>query len=147
MAMTKRKPEFYFISAETAPAIGPRACYVQRKLSPTPADEYLAGYEYLLVKIEPPLHWETWLGTIDTDELVLAERGRGPAGFRPIYPRTEWPGWVNAVEILNKDIKRTGKTSADDLRHILIGELWPSEEEAEKNLRIHHGRSARQPWI
>lgn len=149
MTMAARKPEFYFVSTEAKQAIAPRACYIQQTLSPIPEDQYGRGVEYLLVKIEPRLQWETGIGTvgtIDTDELVLGQRRLSSTGLRPIYPRTDWPGWVNAGRILNEDIKRTGKVSAQDLEHILIGELWPTLEQAEKSLRMQLGRD-REPWI
>jgi hypothetical protein len=147
MTMARPRPEFYLVSGETVPTIGPRGCHIQRRLSPMPEDEYLPGYEFLLVKIEPRLHWETWRGTIDTDELVLAQRGRGPAGYRPIYPTTDWPGWVNVCQILNENIKRTGKASPEDLEHIFIAGLWPTREEAEKSLMEQLGPDSRRSWI
>ncbi len=148
MTIARRKPEFYLVSGEAGP-IAPRACYIQQTLRPIPEDEYLFGYEYLLVGIAPRLHWETTVfGTIDTDELVLAQRGYGPEGYyRPIHPTTDWPGWVNVGQILNEDIKRTGQASAKDLRHILIAELWPTAEEAENSLRRQLGPASRRPWI
>lgn len=145
--MATRKPEFYLASADSNPTIGPRACYIQQRLSPTPTDEYPLGYEYLLVKIEPRLHWETALGTIDTDELVLAQRGMDLSGVRPIHPTARWTGWVNAAQILNQDVKRTGEVLVKDVDHILIAELWPTKEEAEESLRRHLGPFDRSPWI
>ncbi len=138
------------ISDETIPALGPRACFIQESLTPLPEDKHLPGEEYLLVKIDPRLHWETdieAIGTIDTDELVLALRGFGPRGVRPVYPTTNWPERVNVGQILNADIKRTGKVWPRDLRHILIAELWPTLEEAEKNLGMHLGADDRRPWM
>ncbi len=149
--MAMLKPQFYLVSAETVPIIGPRACHIQQKLSPLPIDDYPPGYEWVLVKIEPRLYWETGLrtvGTIDTEELVLAQRSYGPTGLvDPIYPISDWPEWVNAFQILNDDIKRTGKASAQDLRHILIAELWPTAEEAEKMIRSRLAPHVPDLWI
>lgn len=145
--MARSVPEFYLVSADTNPIIGPRTCYIEQRLRPIPEDEYLLTFEYVLCRIEPRLHWETPIGTIDTDELVLAQRHLAPMGLQPIYPTATWPVIVNGGQILNQDIKNTGKASAQDLRHILIGELWPTLEEAERSLNKHLGPYRREPWI
>jgi hypothetical protein len=143
MSIARTKPEFYLVSGETTPAIAPRACYILKTLSPPEgSDDYLLGNKYLLVRIDPRLRGEVHTGTIDLDELVLTNRGRGP-----IYPSTDWPGWVNICRILNEDIKRTGIASADDLYFWTMGGLWRTAEEAEGSLRNQFGPNSRFPRI
>jgi hypothetical protein len=137
VTLASDQPQFYLISGETEPAIGPRACYLKRWLS-TPE-----GYAiYLLVRIDPHLHWDTSIGMIDTDELILQNRHPGQ-----LYPVAHWPGWVNVAQIINNDIKHTGVARLEDLRHILIGELWPTAQEAKKSLRLLIGTHDHDPWI
>lgn len=130
-----RKPAFYLVSADSLPLLLPRRCYVEERLT---AETRWPRDDYLRVVIEPPIIGQPYgLGDRDIEDVFLATRYVGAT----LHPIGEWPMVVFVCRIVNAEIRYSGRASGRDIDVMLIGELYPTQDEAIaalKRLDAHH---------
>ncbi len=118
--------DFYMVSADTEPLMGPRACRIEERLL-AERDDWL-----LLVRVEPPLP----TGRTSEAEWLLASRWKGET----LVPMSSWPIGVLVCPLPSPEVKGSGRVSRKDLTIDYWAELYPSRQEAEESLEPYHGQ-------
>lgn len=125
--MKDKVPDFYIASVDTGPVINPRKCFLKEKLVFEGRGDIV-----LLIEIEPPIiHPSYWRPpSIMVKEAVVA------AHFvaEKLDPINKWPMDVYIYRIVNEQFKGSGSVSPTDLVNQYLGELYPTLEDAEKNV-------------
>ena len=128
----RQEPTFYLASTDCSPALAPRKCFVEERLTSAERRD-----DYLRIRIEPPIIGQPYeLGEQDIEDLVLATRYADTT----LYPISEWPMIVFVCRVVNEKIRHSGRVSANDLEVILIGELYPTLAQANESLRYEKRR-------
>lgn len=126
----ERAPSFYLVSTDSLPLLSPRKCFIQERMTadcvPPREDDYLR------VRVEPPIMGQPYgLVNKDIEDVVLATRWKGAT----LHPVSKWPMHVFVCRIIDEKIRGSGKASPGDLEVILIGDLYPTRDEAVRSMK------------
>lgn len=114
-----RKADFYLISTDCDPPLGPIACFVERRLPARNRKE-----DFLLAKVEPSINWVPKAG--ENEWVVFAVRFVG----QTLFPLCEWPTYVYVCRLINTDAENIEIVSDKELKIVLWGEIYKTEEQA-----------------
>ena len=112
-------------AGETYAPEGPRECRGIGRLRDRNRDDYL------LVEVAPPLIGQRYgLGSRDISQLLLSSRLHGDT----LFPITRWPIPVYVTLIVDDQCLHTHEFTADQVRLVAWGRLFPSYEGAASDL-------------
>lgn len=115
----KKEPDFYLVSTEYIPPIGPLECYIENVLN-------IDGISYLKIILNPGLYG----GNEEINKVILGPRYEGDT---LIYSK-KWPIYVNIFLVNKNNLDNFDIKTLNDLKIIAWAEAHKTKRDSVKAL-------------